>query len=477
MKINSIYFERGDEKRSFIFNPNINLIYSKENSKGKTTLLRLILYGLGYNIPATDGIKTFDNFYIEIEYENNNDKYIIKRYQDNVQLCKGQEMENFTVPEQLTELHSMIFNIDDIAILNNLLGIFYIDQEKGWTLLNRGIIIGKNRFNIEDFISALSNKDIQDINNELDKIKDEIRKYKYLKSIVEYKKEVIIDEKVNYSKKNDLEIYKQKNLLEMQKNDLIQDINEVDCILKDNDGLIKYLEKLEIYVKISDNENIRVNKDNILNFNKNQMYYLTRKKELEIKLAKVKKELQKIESEIDNRHMLFNFKTVLDEVDDMMKSVNINENQIDRIITQLTKRRNELNNRLRAILGDNNKYITSIFKTIQKYSIELGIEKYIKDDYNFVLTNQLKGKSGKILTQMSFIFKIAYVIEIKKKYNLVLPLIIDSPRTNELTDKASTEMIKILERDFCDHQIILASVYKFDEIKRTVIEMKDNLFY
>lgn len=50
-------------------------------------------------------------------------------------------------------------------------------------------------------------------------------------------------------------------------------------------------------------------------------------------------------------------------------------------------------------------------------------------------------------------------------------------RTNELTDKASTEMIKILERDFYDHQIILASVYKFDEIKRTVIEMKDNLFY
>ena len=28
------------------------------------------------------------------------------------------------------------------------------------------------------------------------------------------------------------------------------------------------------------------------------------------------------------------------------------------------------------------------------------------------------------------------------------------------------------EREFYDHQIILASVYKFDEIKRTVIEMK-----
>lgn len=30
-------------------------------------------------------------------------------------------------------------------------------------------------------------------------------------------------------------------------------------------------------------------------------------------------------------------------------------------------------------------------------------------------------------------------------------------------------MIKVLERDFYDHQIILASVYKFDEIKITVV--------
>ena len=30
-------------------------------------------------------------------------------------------------------------------------------------------------------------------------------------------------------------------------------------------------------------------------------------------------------------------------------------------------------------------------------------------------------------------------------------------------------MIKVLERDFYDHQIILASVYKFDEIEITVV--------
>ena len=95
---------------------------------------------------------------------------------------------------------------------------------------------------------------------------------------------------------------------------------------------------------------------------------------------------------------------------------------------------------------------------------------------SFVLTNKLKGKTGRILTHMSFTFKMAYLQEIKNKYNLTLPIIIDSPKTNELTDDASIAMIKILERDFKEHQIIFASVYKFEEVQKEIIEMKENLF-
>jgi len=476
MKINSVYIQRGIEERSFLFDSKINLIYSKENSKGKTTLLRLILYGLGYNVPATDGVKTFEDFFVKIEYENNEQKFVIERYKNNINFHNGSDIQAFIIPEQLDELHTLIFNITDIMILNNLLAIFYIDQEKGWTLLNRGIIIGKNRFNIEEFISGLSDKDISTINNELEKVKNEIKKYRYLKSIAEYKKEIIVDENINYSKQDDLELYNRKTLLITQKYELLHEIDEVNSILKDNKKLIEYVERLDICVKISETQHVKVNKENILNYNENQIYYETRKKELEIKLAKVKKELSNVDNEIESRNILFNVKTILEEAEDMIRHVNVDENRIDKIIEQLTKRQKSLNKSLHAILANNNKYLSSIFQTIQKYAKELGIEAFIKDDYNFVLTNQLKGKSGKILTQMSFIFKIAYVLEIKKKYKLILPLIIDSPRTNELTDEASTSMLKILERDFCEHQVIFASVYPFEEIQTTKIEMKNNLF-
>ncbi len=476
MKINSIYIKREEQERKILFDEHINLIFSKENSKGKTTLLRLILYGLGYNIPATDGVKTFDNFQVIIEYENNNKKYILERNESDIEIYFESEKQIFILPEQVEELHALMFNISDTTILNNLLAIFYIDQEKGWTLLNRGSIIGKNRFNVEDFIAALSDKDVQSIHNELDKIKNEIKKYKYLKSMAEYKKEIIVDETINYNKQNNIVLYEQKNFLFMKKNELLQDINEINDILKDNRKLIQYLEKLDIFVKVSEDKNIKVSKETILNYNENQIYYETRKKELEIKLAKIRKELKKVEDEIDSRNILFNYKTVLEEVDDMIQNVNVDENQIDKIIDQLTKKQKRLNKDLRAVIANNNMYLTSIFNNIQKYATELGIKEYIKDDYNFVLTNQLKGKSGKILTQMSFVFKLAYLLEIKKKYDIILPLIIDSPRTNELTDEASTAMLKIIERDFNDHQVIFASIYPFEKINTSIIKMKNNLF-
>ena len=52
-------------------------------------------------------------------------------------------------------------------MLNNLLGTFYVDQEKGWTILNRGVVIGSNHFNIEELIRGLSNRDCDKLINKM----------------------------------------------------------------------------------------------------------------------------------------------------------------------------------------------------------------------------------------------------------------------------------------------------------------------
>ena len=66
MVINSIEISSSDKSKKYNLKNDFNLIFSEKNSKGKTTLLRFILYGLGYNIPPTEGIGDFDKYNVKL---------------------------------------------------------------------------------------------------------------------------------------------------------------------------------------------------------------------------------------------------------------------------------------------------------------------------------------------------------------------------------------------------------------------------
>ena len=78
---------------------------------------------------------------------------------------------------------------------------------------------------------------------------------------------------------------------------------------------------------------------------------------------------------------------------------------------------------------------------------------------------------------MSFIFKLSYIKAIEDKYKLILPIIIDSPRTNELSEISTNDMLRILQRDFNHHQVIVASIYYNNSvINFDTISLDDGLF-
>lgn len=54
MKFDYIKIKEGMYERYIEFDEHNNLIFSEENSQGKTTLLRLMVYSLGYRIPDTN---------------------------------------------------------------------------------------------------------------------------------------------------------------------------------------------------------------------------------------------------------------------------------------------------------------------------------------------------------------------------------------------------------------------------------------
>ena len=53
MRLTTLIIKQGFFEKTFSFSNKTNIIYSKKNSSGKTTLIRLLLYALGFNIPNT----------------------------------------------------------------------------------------------------------------------------------------------------------------------------------------------------------------------------------------------------------------------------------------------------------------------------------------------------------------------------------------------------------------------------------------
>jgi len=71
---------KGDLTKAF--GEAVNVIFSKKNSVGKTTLLRLIMHSLGYSVPSTRGICFSDYETVLTIADSNNNNFVLTRNKD-----------------------------------------------------------------------------------------------------------------------------------------------------------------------------------------------------------------------------------------------------------------------------------------------------------------------------------------------------------------------------------------------------------
>ena len=199
--------------------------------------------------------------------------------------------------------------------------------------------------------------------------------------------------------------------------------------------------------------------------------------DLKLQLNKINKEQDKIIEQINNKNTLFQTEDLLETMQRNIERLGIDISKIDKIIRQLNNKRNTINNDIKNKLVFKNDQLKEYYDIIYRYSKELGIEGYISDNSpKYVLMNKLKGLSGRVLAQMSFVFKLSYIKAIENAFNVCLPIIMDSPRTNELSEESTNQMMEILKRDFSNHQIITASIYKNKVIDFDIINLENGLF-
>lgn len=444
------------------------LIYSKENSVGKSTFLRLMFYSLGYPIPGTYGLK-FKKINTEILFERDGEKYIVKRNDNYIEIYKGLRfIHSCTLTGHDDSWFTYIWGIDSIRVLKNILGAIYMDQDKGWTLLNRGKVIGNIRFNVRDLLIGLSKKG-NDFENELVRLDEEqklLNKTRQLQELAKTTEEFKNSSIGELREPQDEQLNNRYKNLKLQRKVVSKKINDIKKNISNEQGLKKYLVSLNMMVEVNDKA-IVINENNLLNFKDNIEFLKQKSADLQEDKEKIEYEISVVKNKLEDRvSSLFNETDVIDKTLQDISNINIDNSILDAREDELRKSISQLNERIEDKFVDSNELIDETKGWINLFADKLGVSNVVQNK-KYIFTRDIKSISGTIYYKVVFSFKMAYIKTIEKYTGIILPIVLDSPSGREVTNRNITEVIEILNEYFLKNQIIIASInkYKLEGVK------------
>ena len=453
-----------------------NIIYSKKNTAGKTTFLRAIFYALGYPVPSTKGIK-FDDMEFWLTVESNGEQYKLYRHNSYLSLDDGQEQIDYSLPTDFYEIHAKLTGCDNKDILDNLLGASYMDQEKGWTLLNRGKVIGNISFNIEALVRGLGGKECVDELLQLEAVKRQQKKYEYMHSVAKYQEAIHkAGEDIEYDAPDEV-IERRLEVLRAEREPVSDELKQIKSILRKNKVLVEYIADMKLTVQSSSGEEIPVTRDTLVGFTDNNELLTTRREMLVAELDDINRKITALEKQKGKEEQLLKVQTAMEAFDSDIKKISVDAIATQEIIDQLKRERQKLQERIRSMRMKDKGVVLKLHDCISAYAKELDVsETYVSPNKDYIFTNDLKSLSGTILHKIVFSFKLAYIKLIRKKTGIVLPIVLDSPTGREVEHRTVEAMLKIIQRDYPDHQLIVASIHDYDLKDKKIIEFKDRLF-
>lgn len=469
-----IRIEEGMFQKKFDFVAKNNLVFSERNSRGKTSLLRFLLYSIGYNIPSTKGFR-FDICSTETGIRTKKGLIVLRRQNnDFITADINGVKKTYILPDQASDLHAIIFESNNRDILENILGVIYTDQEKGWTLLNRGTVIGNIHFNIEELLRGLSDCDCDDLLDKEKELSRELSKCRQMLKVAEYREKYAAE--IN-SLVLDTEEAKQaaeiNSLLLLQKS-LKQELKRIDDNISNNVKFKEYVANLNILVKLPDGSVFPLSENHIsgleesinLLFAKRKML-AARIKSLNNKIAE--REKKSVRDEEDKT--LFKMENILETIDKKIATLPVNSSVIKSEIHKTEARLKEIRKAISFKTMSDSRLINSLYGNMVKYATELGVGSNKSLSPKYLFTSNLKELTGAVLHKLVFSFRLAYLIELEKKLGLKLPIILDSPSGKEIDAENMKIMMNILRRDFSDNQIIIASIFDnfFSDFNKIII--------
>ena len=353
MIFKNIFIKEGIYERKIEFTNGVNLIYSQRNSRGKTTLLRLMLYGLGYDIPSTRKLK-FDKCYIELEaeFENLGQVKLIRNKKELIEVIINGEIQTYVLPSEQKKLHALLYNSYNDDILSNLLGVYYVDQEKGWTLLNRGIVIGSIRFNIESLVRGLSGIDCNDLIRKEKKISNDLQKYKQMHSVAEYRKSIQIEENSMIIDSYEDTVINELDKLLIQQREIKKELRRIESTISDNKKFKKFIEDMKLLVTTPNGEEIMVTEKNISGLEDLSELLKTKKLHIASMYSDICRKIEKIQEERTRENEQLKFfeeNSIIKIFDKEILRMQLNQIAIDKQISMLGKQKAKLRKKIQGL--------------------------------------------------------------------------------------------------------------------------------
>jgi hypothetical protein len=367
-----------------------------------------------------------------------------------------------------------VFGTQNDLLLENLLGTFYIDQDKGWTLLNRGKVIGNNSFYVEPFIASMyGSEDLARLLEKQKQLDTQYGKYKKILDLVKYKTELLEEYDGSYLDTGLTELIRRKDALQYHKNELKMELKRVSSVLRENEKFGQYIEDMKMSIKYNE-QYIPVDRNNIVGFDEMVSLLTMRKRRYLAKISEIDKQIVLLEKQLAKSSEYFGIEEELGRYQESLSKIEIDQIEVARVVQSLSNQRKKLKKEIKAALDQYSLVQTSITKRIIEHAEYLDLSKYLADSRP-LFTSKLSSLSGRVLSQMVFAYKLAYISEVKRVTGISLPVIIDSPRNNEITQENANQMLSLLASKFSDHQILISSVFEFPKFDVNTIHINKQL--
>ena len=244
---------------------------------------------------------------------------------------------DYSLPTDWYEIHAKLTGCNNKDILDNLLGACYMDQEKGWTLLNRGKVIGNIPFNIEALVRGLGGKKCTDELHQLEAVKRQLKKYEYMHSVAEYQDAIHeAGEDIEYDAPDEV-IDRQIEVLKVEREPITDELKQIKSILRKNKLLADYIADMKLAVQTPTGDEIPVTKDTLVGFIDNLELLTARREMLAANLEEINRRIASLEKKKVKEERLFRVQTAIEAFDSDIKKISVDAIATQRIIDQLKR--------------------------------------------------------------------------------------------------------------------------------------------